>query len=229
MKKYSLLLIAAVSILLGFAFWSLVYASSAGPTFPSTGVNNNTYAPISTNVWANPGNITANDGNFARATTPDGADTNYLQASNFGFSIPAGATINGITVVISRRNASPNPNEGICLDSLVRLVNSDGSVNATNRAALETAWPTSFGTATYGSSTDLWGATWGSSDINSSNFGVVFAVNMGDPDGGGSPTCDVDYMTITVAYTPIPPVPSPRLQIRTGKMVIETGHVVIRD
>lgn len=230
MKKKSLLLIAIVLILSGFVFWNLVYASSVGPTFPGTGANNNTYAPFETNAWVNPGNITANDGNYARAISPDGQDTNYLQASNFGFSIPAGATINGITLVINKRNASPNTNEGICNDSLVQLVTSSGSINATNKADFNPShWLATFSSITYGSSSDLWGASWSASDINSSNFGAVFAANIGDPDGGGSPTCDVDYMTVTVAYTPIPPVPSPRLQIRTGKMVIATGNVVIRD
>jgi hypothetical protein len=85
----------------------------------------------------------------------------------------------------------------------------DSSLVGSNKAATGTNWPTSsLGTATYGGSSDLWGTTWTVSDINSANFGV--ALSATNPNTGHDRDATVDYMRITVTYTPdtTPPIAS---------------------
>src|SRR5688572_13763168 len=51
--------------------------------------------------WTNPGNILARDTTYARLASPSGTEANNqtLIPTNFGFAIPTGATIVGITVL----------------------------------------------------------------------------------------------------------------------------------
>ncbi len=80
-------------------------AGTAGPTSPGTGADD---AAIGTRTWSNPGNITSSNNTYATATSSGGGNstTHYLKATNFGFSIPSGATIDGITVGIERKGTT---------------------------------------------------------------------------------------------------------------------------
>jgi len=69
--------------------------ATQGPNDPGTIVSDPT---VGISEWANPGNASADDGANASASLGAGAQTEYLLATNFGFSIPSGATIDGITV-----------------------------------------------------------------------------------------------------------------------------------
>lgn len=114
-----------------------------------------------------------------------------LKATNFGFAIPAGATIDGIVVAIER-----SKNLGSIVDGRVSLIKG-GTVQSTDKADTVTDYGTTDATASYGSSTDLWGSAWTDSDINSSSFGLAFS---GAYNGsGGRPR--VDLIQITVHYT----------------------------
>lgn len=85
----------------------VVMASTLGPNGTGTGADD---ASVGTITWSNPGNITASDNTYATNLT--GCITSvshYLKATNFGFSVPAGATITGITVEIERKGTGPCP------------------------------------------------------------------------------------------------------------------------
>ncbi len=58
-------------------------------------------------------------------------------------------------------------------DQRVRIIKG-GAVSSTDRASAN-AWSDSFAYTTYGSSSDKWGETWTSSDINASDFGVAIS------------------------------------------------------
>ena len=125
----------------------------------------------------------------------NGATTHYLKASNYGFNIPTGATINGITVVI---NKSSNTSVNVCFrDNIVRLIKGGVIQTAVNRASGNN-WPTALGASNYGNATDLWGSTWTPADINDPNFGAVLSVNN---NSGATRTLTVDYVQINVSYT----------------------------
>jgi hypothetical protein len=128
---------------------------------------------VGTVAWTTPDNGKATDGIF---TTFVGASatSHYLKLTNFGFTIPSGATINGITASVLRKASGAN----VTKDSNLKLVNSAGTIGGTDKADTSTFYPTSLTAASYGSSSDLWGAAWTSADINNSNFGIALsAVN----------------------------------------------------
>lgn len=71
----------------------VVSSVTTSATSAGTGAN---FASIGTNAWTNPGNITASDNTYATCATA--GTTQGLRASNFGFAIPATATILGVLV-----------------------------------------------------------------------------------------------------------------------------------
>ena len=147
----------------------------------------------STITWTNPGNATTSDDTYATASfTTSLSSSSYLKATNFGFTIPSGSTIQGITVGIERK-ASGNELQ----DKYVQIIKSDGSIGTTNKA-LAVDWGTET-TISYGSTSDLWGETWTYSDINNSNFGVALSVY--EAGSSAARTASVDSFTITITYT----------------------------
>jgi hypothetical protein len=139
------------------------------------------------------GNITAQDSSYATVNISSTSSiSDELYASNFGFSIPSNAVINGITATVNRRSSTTHTT-----DAAAYLVKA-GVVGTTNRAT-GTSIPLSVATdKTFGSSTDLWGDTWLASDINNSGFGVAYASGTDSVTTG---LVSVDDITLTISYT----------------------------
>jgi len=162
--------------------------SPQGPLFPGTGASD---ASVGVTAWTNPGNISADDGVYATCTSNS---PQYLKATNFGFSIPDGATIDGIEVKIQLFRTGPR----VHTVSNVRMVKADGSISTTNRASDNTVINTTETENTYGGDSILWGETWTAADINDADFGVVF--NSAPGGGKGIPTISVDCITVKVWF-----------------------------
>jgi len=200
-KMKTMLRFAAVLFVAAFCFVLTgaiaLGQETAGPNNAGTGSNVNGPGTIN---WSNPGNITTVGSPYATASLTTSATSEYLEGTNYGFSIPTNATIEGIQVTIRRKSSSSYGGNSVN-DVTVRLIKG-GSITGDNKAT-STDWPTSFGTASYGSASDLWGTTWTPDDINSSNFGA--ALSVVNQSSYGSRTATVDYMQITVTYTvPLP-------------------------
>lgn len=168
-------------------------AQVAGPNIAGTGADDNT---IGTVIWQNPGNLTASDNTYVTQGVQTSTKTShYLKATNFGFAIPVGATINGILVEIEYLAVGA----GRANDSTVKIVQGDVVVgnNKGNNAAISTV--ESF--VAYGGAADLWGASWSPADINAANFGAVFSVTFDPNNTGISIRVFVDSVRITVYYT----------------------------
>ena len=157
-------------------------------------------------AWSNPDNAKVSDNVYAMASLSD-QQSHYLKATNFGFSIPAGATIDGILVEVEVQSTHGYMVTDV--DSSVKIVKSDSSLGTQNKA-VGTRIPSAINTyLSYGSSSDLWGETWAYTDINDTDFGVVFS-SYGTYDDE-SATHNVDHIRITVYYTEtstISPFPS---------------------
>jgi len=170
--------------------------ADTGAISPGTMADDNA---IGTITWTNPNNAKASDNTYVTASSvPAGVYTHYLKATNFGFSIPGGATIDGILVEIERKAAEGNS----MIDSEVKIVKSDASIGTENKAS-GTYYPTSDTYASYGANSDLWGEIWASTDINNANFGVVLSTYMDDWADDGIPY--IDHIRITVYYTEAAP------------------------
>ena len=172
--------------------------STAGPNFAGAGANNGTGT-----AWLTPGNITANDANMATASVTAGgigttnATTQALRATNFGFSIPAAATIQGITARISRlRN---NATLGNVTDNSIMLLKA-GSTAGSN-LAIAASWPTTEAFNDYGGAANLWGTSWTPADINNNTgFGVSIVANLAAA-FFSSTTGSINYVQVTITYS----------------------------
>jgi hypothetical protein len=160
-------------------------------------------------AWTLPNEITQDDyvggpgsGGVAYTALGSSAYSESLIAGDFVFSppIPAGATINGITVNVNRWGSGGSTTGGI-RDITVQLLKSGMPVGA-NKADTYTNWPTSSTTvAEYGNDSDKWGidwTQWSDSEINSA-LGVKLEVRNAHT--SISRTAYVDYIQITVHYT----------------------------
>jgi hypothetical protein len=173
---------------------STALAASAGPLYPSMGAN--VSAGVGTVAWTNPLNINADDNENAQVVLSAGQISEYLRGTNFGFDIPTGATIEGITVTIGR-SSSGNGSKPIRDHSLMLV--KDGSLVGTDNADSGVKWPPNDheNLITYLPADPLWGTTWTAADINSPDFGV--ALSAINPDTSAR-TGYVDYINITVSY-----------------------------
>lgn len=169
---------------------------SVGPLSAGAGADDSSVGTLS---WTSPSAITAADVSNATATvSPSGsAQTHYLKATAFGFSVPAGSTINGVVVEV-KQSTFPGVGTGVD-DSVVKLV-VGGVVSGTNKSA-GASWPAPPTYASYGGSSDLWGNALSPADVNASNFGVVLSAQVYDGGGLGN-TGYVDHVRMTVYYTP---------------------------
>lgn len=100
------------------------------------------------------------------------ASSKYIVASNFGFSIPSGATVSGILVEIMRCERSGSG--VVTKDEAVYLTNSSYEDLGNNKADTANNYNTP-GSSTYkqyGGQSDSWGYSFTPSIVNSSGFGV---------------------------------------------------------
>lgn len=124
-------------------------------------------------------------------TTSGGSQSNYLKATNFGFTAPGTATINGVKVEINKKA----DNAANVTDTVVKLVKG-GTVGGNDKSSA-TPWNTSFGYSSYGGSADLWGNTLTYSDVNSSTFGFVISCSAANvPE-----TAYIEHVRITIYYS----------------------------
>lgn len=144
--------------------YNVVYGSdSIG--FPTVGANSGGAGT----AWTNPSNIVSPT-NYATLTgVAHGLTSQSVQATTLGFSLATGSTIDGITVNFDEIDGgSAEPLEqGQFTVQLLKAgspVGTSKTVNGQGTATLQ-----------LGNNTDLWGTTWGVSDINNSGFGVEIA------------------------------------------------------
>src|SRR5207302_617022 len=110
-----------------------------------------------------------------------------LQVTDWHFSIPVSATINGIAVRAKRSQEAGTARK-------LELLNGGALAQKTYVGGGQACF--NAGDSTLGAPTDLWGTTWSSSQINNSAFGVRYTT-------GGLEV--VDGFEISVTYTDFGP------------------------
>lgn len=172
--------------------------TAAGPKTAGTFTNNTSVGAL---AWSNPANAQVQDNVYSSAGQLLGVlssvQTNYLQTSNFNFSVPSTASICGIQVDVWRNAAGLIIGSSV-VDKNVYIVK-NGTVSGTNHASAS-AWTGANSMVTYGGNSDLWGLTWTPTDINQSNFGVVMSTNLNAGLAGVFLTANIDYVRVTVYY-----------------------------
>jgi hypothetical protein len=168
-------------------------ANDTGAKYPQT-VDTTSENPYDDIDWTSPGNVKADDTAYATIPFFDNGNSYVMRATNFGFSVPIGSTINGIKVEIERKNVL---RDLTAVDALVQLTKDGTTRVGNNYADTLTNWPPLDTIKTYGGANDLWGTTWTFADINASTFGIHFAATAHDDPNDIS----VDFIRITVYYT----------------------------
>ncbi len=165
--------------------------SSQGPNSPDIGEDN---SGVGTIAWTDPGNVLASDDvNRATATLLQNEISHYLLARDFDFTIPAGATIDGVEAKIERHATMANSVKDLSVKLYV-----GGAISGNEKADTGTFYPTSDAIATYGGAADLWGLTPAVAQVNAADFGFALACTNVN---ASSRTARVDHMTVTVYYT----------------------------
>jgi len=151
--------------------------------------------------WSTPGNVTADDVAVSSTDMRDDPGTNseYLKGTNFGFALPAGATIDGIEARF-QCNSSDAPGSGnrYVAELTARIFNEAGVVEGDNKS--DTAdWPAAVTTKTYGGAADLWSGTFSDTDVEDIDFGFgVVVIFPSDADRGQG---SVDVIEMNIHYT----------------------------
>ena len=158
---------------------------------------------------SNPSNAHADDSaNATDNNSGSGTSTSCTSSSkdkhrffNYGFSIPAGATIGGIEVRLDARADSTSSSPKMCVQ-----MSWDGGTTWTAAKSTGTLG-TSMNTFILGSTTDTWGRTWSLADFSDANLRVR-VINVSS---STSRDFFLDWIAVRVTYNgggPTSPAPS---------------------
>jgi hypothetical protein len=167
--------------------------------------------------WINGSNAQTSNNQYAvlqwttSGGSPVGADpisgsgyVNYLVCTQLASSIPAGSTINGITVKIERYNGEGGEMLTIT-DNAIYLTKDGTNTVGSNKSAGVTWSLTDPNTLneTFGSSSDLWGTTFTAAEVNASTFGVMISPNLSIGGSGAAIGANVkiDQIIVDINYT----------------------------
>lgn len=167
----------------------------------SAGTGADSATGTGTITWVNPGNITASDDVRSTASLTTGSKSHRLLASNFGFAIPQGSSIDGVLVEWEISQDNSGGGNAVVSDALLYI---SGSLGNTNKGDAS-SFATSDTYKSFGGSLDTWGASLTVDIVNASNFGA--ALSASEITGANPTVARCDHCRITVYYTPLPPKP----------------------
>jgi len=172
--------------------------ASQGPTYV-VGCTTTSESPYDDLGWTGTGSQAATDDTYAYITSAsfDAGVISYRARnlmSTSPFTVPSDATITGVVVEMEHNWTAGTSAPNYALMQLVQAATRIG----TDKGGAGLTVPASEQFTSYGGSTDMWGASLTPSIVNSSTFGVDYAVQ--------SNATDTDYyldsVRLTVYYTP---------------------------
>ncbi len=113
---------------------------------------------------------------------------------NYGFTVPAGSTINGIEVRLDALVTST----GASTRRMCAQLSWNGGTTWTTAQQLATNLTTSEVTYVLGAPNDTWGRTWSVSELSDANF----RLRVTDVANNTSTTFQLDWAAVRVTYTP---------------------------
>lgn len=154
--------------------------------------------------WQNLDSLRLSDDERATVFLPNNKRSTVFKGKNLGFSIPNGARISGIELIVEGHARG----DGIVEGQTVRLLNSAGEAVGSNMALdtlpIDHDWIKSSDSTDfkwrYGSSTDTWGLTISEMMANDIDFGYALQVRnkLNAPI-----TVAVDHIEMIIYYTPL--------------------------
>jgi hypothetical protein len=186
------LVLALVGV--GLLVWTVLAQVPQGPN----------YAGTATSTEWNDGGTSASNATGAEDNTcaQEGKNNKTIDLTNFGFSIPAGATIVGIKVEPKAGSDKAAAADRVLTAQLLKGGSPVGSVKSFTVTQTNACNGTAF--TTVGGDSDLWGTSWTAADINATGFGV--RINSGG--GGGQRRLDAVKITVYLLDTDNDGVPN---------------------
>ncbi len=169
-------------------------AQVAGPDAPNS--FSSALIPGYSQPWIDVSHVHLDDefyASFGDLAGTTGTHTDYLVATDFGFTLPAGTIIEGIKVEVKCSDANARTS-----DYSVRIIKT-GVITGLEKAA-GTAYPLVDDYITYGGPTDLWGETWDYKFIDDNKFGIAISAQRNKNDDVVT-AGQVNHIRITVYYT----------------------------
>jgi hypothetical protein len=170
-------------IALTLAWVVVLQATSTGNVFPTAGTS---VDRAGATAWTNPGNAVSDNATDTTCAVP----CDYHISSSFGFSIPAGATITGVTFRVEASeigSGTSNYIPQLCSNTTPTLIGSPKSavtVSGTTKVI-----------STNGGAADLWSATLTPAIVNDAGFCVALWST------DTTNTLAIDFVTVAVEYT----------------------------
>ena len=194
MKRYHLL--TALILIMAMASSLLIPSAVAADTsWTSPTANAATTGGDGDGLEVTPENAYADGGGNAASMNCDcsgcSGDDSHLYY-NFGFSIPAGATITGIEV---RLDWNMDSNGGSDDNNMIVDLSWDGGSNWSSPQT-DSSEPTSETTRYFGGSSDTWGHSWSATQLNDTNFRVRLECDA----DGYERDYYLDYVAVKVYY-----------------------------
>lgn len=146
-------------------------------------------------AWATLDNAKINSDASATVYLWDVEYSYYADLTNFGFAIPAGATINGVIAgVRAKEETGPAMDGQVSALQLIIAGVKTGTIKSVN-----TALTTTFSTVNNGGISDVWACVLTPAVVNATNFGV--SVRLRNWTGADPGTLSLAYVRLTVYYT----------------------------
>lgn len=146
-------------------------------------------------AWTSTGKVLIQDDDGAAISLVAGQKSDSLVVTAFGFTIPAGSTIDGLEVTVRKKATLLKVN-----DRTFQMVVS-GTAGGDNFADVGVDWGGAFADQVYGGATELFSLALTSALVNAVDFGVKLKVEDG---GAGACSGLVDVVTVKVYYA-LPP------------------------
>jgi len=151
------------------------------------------YETTPANACANGGgNAVDTDSGTASGTACDSTERDRHIFYNYGFSIPAGASIRGIEVRLDALVDSTSGAPAICVE-----ISWDGGASWT-AGKITPNLTTAEATYTLGANTDTWGRTWATTEFTNANFRIRTITIASD----ANRDFQLDWIPVQVTYTP---------------------------
>jgi len=172
-----------LTLALVFAAVVVLYATSTGNVFPTSGIS---VDRASSTAWTSPGNIVSDNTTDTTCAVP----CDYLIGSAFGFAVPSDATILGVTVRVEASETGTGSSNYVpqlissTTPTLIGAAKSAVTVSGTTKVI-----------STTGGAADLWSATLTPAIVNGAGFGVaLWSTNATN-------TLAIDFVTIAIEYS----------------------------
>lgn len=172
---------------------------TVGPQLGTVATESNTTTPM----WTTPGNILVAGAPVATASIANAPGlvrtTDFLQASGFGFTIPADAYVLGVQVTIAGQDTVA---DGSYQDFSVQLIGSafPNGMSQTNRAQHAGFTLAALVDRSYGGANDTWGEQLTPAIVNDPSFGV--AIRFQRMNVAGACVMQTNNWRFTVFYAP---------------------------